>query len=436
MDSSSRKGAVWAWLVVLGCIGFYSIPTGIIGNTSGIYVAPVMEQFGWSQTDTTMYRTIQPLVAAVCAPIAGKLLERYNPRWILAAVSAVFGLASLASAYATELWQWNLYGVAFGVTSAFFMYLAAPVLINSWFRKGNGIAISITAATLSILAAVASPIGQALISEYGWQASRAALSVVTTVLSVLLTISFVRKSPSVMGLVPFGSPSAEASEAGVDNLGSQGASSGKAGNSGDEASGATVAQALKSPGLYLLILVACIFVMCAAFFQQIPAFAAHGELGAAAGAAAVSIIMVGGVVFKLILGALNDRIGVNHTGMIAAGCGALGIFLAFIAHDNVALFYLGMVVFGGGYAGLTVIAPMLARDAFGQRSYSQIYSWVSTGIFVATAVSFLVYGLIYDLTGNYDLCFVLVIALYLIALVLTPVTIRVSRRCWSGGGKR
>ena len=88
MGTARTKGAVWAWLVVIGCIGFYSIPTGIIGNTSGIFVAPVMDQFGWTQTDTTMYRTIQPLVAAVCAPIAGKLMEKYNPRWILAAVSA------------------------------------------------------------------------------------------------------------------------------------------------------------------------------------------------------------------------------------------------------------------------------------------------------------------------------------------------------------
>ena len=94
MGTARTKGAVWAWLVVIGCIGFYSIPTGIIGNTSGIFVAPVMDQFGWTQTDTTMYRTIQPLVAAVCAPIAGKLMEKYNPRWILAAVSAAFGPVS------------------------------------------------------------------------------------------------------------------------------------------------------------------------------------------------------------------------------------------------------------------------------------------------------------------------------------------------------
>lgn len=427
MGIARTKGAVWAWLVVIGCIGFYSIPTGIIGNTSGIFVAPVMDQFGWTQTDTTMYRTIQPLVAAVCAPIAGKLMEKHNPRWILATVSAAFGLASLASAYATELWQWNLYGVVFGVTSAFFMYLAAPVLIDAWFKKGAGLAISITAAVLSILAAVASPVGQELINQFGWQTARAALSVVTTVLSVALTVAFVRKSPSVMGLVPFGADEkARPAAARVDGADAA---------TPEAEEGATVAQAIKSPGLYLLILVACIFVMCAAFFQQIPAFCSHGALGASAGAMAVSIIMVGGVVFKLLLGALNDKIGVKFTGVIAASCGAVGILLAYIAGSNIALFYAGMVIFGGGYAGLTVIAPMLARAAFGSLNYSQIYSWVSTGIFIATAVSFLVYGMIYDTTGSFDLCFILVIALYVLAVVLVPVTLALSRASWRSDGK-
>ena len=416
MGIARTKGAVWAWLVVIGCIGFYSIPTGIIGNTSGIFVAPVMDQFGWTQTDTTMYRTIQPLVAAVCAPIAGKLMEKHNPRWILAAVSAAFGLASLASAYATELWQWNLYGVVFGVTSAFFMYLAAPVLINAWFKKGAGLAISITAAVLSILAAVASPVGQELINQFGWQTARAALSAVTTVLSVALTVAFVRKSPSVMGLMPFGADE-KARPAAARADGADAAAP-------EAEEGATVAQAIKSPGLYLLILVACIFVMCAAFFQQIPAFCSHGALGASAGAMAVSIIMVGGVVFKLLLGALN-----------AASCGAVGILLAYIAGSNIALFYAGMVIFGGGYAGLTVIAPMLARAAFGSLNYSQIYSWVSTGIFIATAVSFLVYGMIYDTTGSFDWCFILVIALYVLAVVLVPVTLALSRATWRSDGK-
>ncbi len=418
--SSASRGKVWAWLVVLGCIGFYSIPTGIIGNTSGIFVAPVMDQFGWTQTDTTMYRTIQPIVSAIVAPFAGRILQKGNPRWILAIVSAAFGLASWASAYATELWQWNLYGVVFGITAGFFMYLAAPVLVNAWFKKNAGIAISITAAVLSLVAAIGSPIGQQLIDAYGWQTARAAMSLFTTVVSVVLTVLFVRKSPDVMGLLPYGAG---------DTPGESAAEAKKEAESYEE-QGATMQQAMKSPGLYMLVLVAGIFVMCAAFFQQIPAICTRGELGAAAGAMAVSIMMVGGIVFKLVLGALNDVIGVRWTGIISAAAGGIGIFLAYIAGSNVMVFYAGMVIFGGGYAGLTVIAPMLARTAFGSLNYSQIYSWVSTGIFIFTAISFVVYGMIYDTTGSYDLCFVVVIAMYVLAVVLVPLTIKVSQAAW------
>lgn len=420
MSSASSKGKIWAWLVVLGCIGFYSIPTGIIGNTSGIFVAPVMDQFGWTQTDTTMYRTIQPIVSAIVAPFAGRILQKGNPRWILAIVSAAFGIASWASAYATELWQWNLYGVVFGITAGFFMYLAAPVLVNAWFKKGAGVAISITAAVLSLVAAIGSPIGQELISMYGWQTARAMMSIFTTVLSVVLTVLFVRKSPEVMGLLPYGAG---------DKPGETDAQAKQEAEKFEE-EGATMQQAMKSPGLYMLVLVAGIFVMCAAFFQQIPAICTRGELGAAAGAMAVSIMMVGGIVFKLALGALNDIIGVRWTGIISAAAGGIGIFLAFIAGSNIAIFYAGMVIFGGGYAGLTVIAPMLARTAFGSLNYSQIYSWVSTGIFIFTAISFVVYGMIYDTTGSYDLCFIVVIAMYVLAVILVPLTITVSQKAW------
>ena len=45
------------------------------------------------------------------------------------------------------------------------------------------------------------------------------------------------------------------------------------------------------------------------------------------------------------------------------------------------------------------VAEELARAGFGPLNYSKSYSWVSTGIVIAAAVSFLVYGLIYDSTG-------------------------------------
>lgn len=412
--TESQKSTIWACLVVVGCIGFYAIPTGIIGNTAGIFVTPVMDEFGWSQTDTTMYRTIQPLVSAVVCPFAGKILDKYDPRWVLTLITVLFGVGSIWSSYATTLIEWNIYGVIYGVTAGFFMYLAAPVLINNWFKKGNGTAIAVTAASLSLIGAVASPLGQSLINEYGWQTARMMLSVFVTVCGGLLCFLFVRKNPTTMGLQPVGAEEV----------------SGDAPYDPSQEEGAEVKDAIKSPGLYLLLIVAGIFVMCAAFFQQIPAICSRGELGADVGAMAVSIMMVGGVIWKLILGGLNDVIGVKYTGVIAAAGGAIGIAMAFTAGGNVIMFYAAMIIFGAGYAGLTVIAPVLARSAFGSRNYAQIYSWVSTSIYIFTAVCFVLYGMIYDLTGSYDLCFILVIAMYVAAAVLVPVTLKVSQRCW------
>lgn len=405
----------WPWLVLLGCIGFYSIPVGLIGNTAGLYVAPVMAEFGWDQTGTTMYRTIQPIVAALCTPIAGRVLARYSARLILTITSLVFGLSSVATAFATELWQWHLYGVVYGVTCAFFMYLAAPVLVNRWFHKSNGLVLGITAAALSILAAIASPIAQALIDAHSWQYSRIVVGLVATVASVVMSFLFVRDSPEKMGVPAYGDGEVDENRP-VDAV--------------RATEGATRAQALATPGLYLVILIAAIIVMTAAFFQQIPAYTAKSPLGAAAGAVAVSIVMIGGTVGKLVLGWLADRIGIKPTAIAAMLCGAAGMTMAFVATDHL-VFYLGMVVFGVGYAGLTVIVPLLVRNSFGSLNYAEIYSWVSTGIFVSTAVSFLVYGRIVDLTGSFAWCFYLVIGLYLIAAVLIVPAVNLSRRAWA-----
>lgn len=76
-------------------------------------------------------------------------------------------------------------------------------------------------------------------------------------------------------------------------------------------------------------------------------------------------------------------------------------------------------------AGLRRFASFLQKKAeLAQR-------WLgSTGIFIATAISFTVYGLIYDNTGSYDGCFMVVIALYVVAAVLVPFTLKAGNKLW------
>lgn len=43
--------------------------------------------------------------------------------------------------------------------------------------------------------------------------------------------------------------------------------------------------------------------------------------------------------------------------------------------------------------------------------------------------------MIYDTTGSFDLCFILVIGMYVLAVVLVPVTLAVSQKAWKRRGK-
>lgn len=418
VSSRAPSRSNYAWLILLACIGFYAVPVGIVGNTSGIFVTPVMDEFGWSRTEATLYMTIQPWVAAVCTPFAGKLMSRYNPRWILTITALAYGLGTIYTAYATSPWQWHLYGVIYGISCSFFMFLAVPTLVNAWFKKSAGLAIGIAGATLSILAAIASPVGQSMIESQGWSQTRMIFGVIITVVSVLLTVLFVRKDPASMNVLPYGAGESPAPAAG------------QAAEPVEE-EGATLAQARRIPAFYLLILVAGFLCFCAAFFQQIPSFASEGALGAAAGAMAVSIVMIGGTIGKFLLGWMSDVFGSKVTGVVAGACGALGLALALLAGGNQVVFYIGMGVFGVGYSALTVVSPMVARESFGTANYAEIYSWVSTGIFVFSGLAALTYARIYDMTGSFTPAFVLVICLYVAVAIFVPIITSTARKGWA-----
>jgi hypothetical protein len=77
---------------------------------------------------------------------------------------------------------------------------------------------------------------------------------------------------------------------------------------------------------------------------------------------------------------------------------------------------------------------MVAREGFGTANYAEIYSWVSTGIFVFSGLAALTYARIYDMSGSFTPAFVLVIGLYLAVAVFVPVIVRTARRGWAGRG--
>ena len=414
MGTENVKGSNYAWAVAIACIAFYAVPLGFAANHAGLFITPVMNEFGWSRTDATLFMSIQPWVAALCTPLAGKLISKYNPRWIMTASVLVFGLANLACAWFTAPWQWNIYGVLYGASSAFWMYIATPTMVNRWFAKSNGTVIGVIGVMVSLFGAIMSPIINGWIASMGWQTARIICSVIVIVVGGGLTAALLRESPEKMGVLPWGYGTVEEKKSEAASQIAVGA---------DE--GATVAQARKNPALWLLI------IMAASFVQQLASYASTGALGAAVGAMAVSVAMVASIIGKFGLGWLCDHIGARATGVIAGVLGGAGAAIAFFSGANVMGFYVGVALFGVGYSALNIVPPMTCRQAFGNKDYANIFSMVATGLNVFSGFSALIYAQIFDITGSFAGAFWMIIVFYVLVIVLSLVIVPMGRKSWA-----
>ncbi len=420
MGTENVKGSNYAWAVAIACVAFYAVPLGFAANHAGLFITPVMNEFGWSRTDATLFMSIQPWVAAICTPIAGKLISKYNPRWIMTASVLVFGLANLACAWFTEAWQWDIYGALYGASAAFWMYIATPTMVNRWFAKSNGTVIGVIGVMVSLFGAIMSPIIQGWITGMGWQTARIICSVIVIVVGGGLTAALLRESPEKMGVLPWGYGTVEEKKSEAASEIAVGA---------DE--GATAAQARKNPALWLLIVMAGFFVISASFVQQLSSYASTGELGAAVGAMAVSIAMVASIIGKFGLGWLCDHIGARMTGVISGVLGGAGAAIAFFAGANVMGFYVGVALFGVGYSALNIVPPMTCRQAFGNKDYANIFSMVATGLNVFSGFAALIYAQIFDITGSFAGAFWMIIIFYVLVIVLSLVIVPMGRKAWA-----
>ena len=284
-----------------------------------------------------------------------------------------------------------MYGVLYGASAAFWMYIATPTFINRWFAKSNGTVIGVIGVCASLLGAFMSPVIQGWISGYGWHTARIIISLIALIASVVLTAALLRESPEKMGVLPWGYGAAEVASAKSE-------AKSVIDVAADE--GATAAQARKNPALWLLIVMAGFFVIAAGMMQQFSSYASTGALGAAVGAMGVTVCMIGQLFGKFSV-------------------------------DNAMMFYVGVFLFGIGFAALNIVPPMACRQAFGQKDYANIFSMVATGLNVFSGFSALIYAQIFDITGSFAGCFYLIIGFYVVTLICSLVIVPMGRRSWA-----
>jgi len=409
----NTKKSYYPWVIVGTALFWSGLIFGLMGNTVGLYYSPVSQEMGWTMTQTSFFMTIYPIVAGIVSPLAGKLFNSYSKtQYILAAVAIIWCLTYLWSSTFSELWQWSVYGVITGVLGGFLMYIPVPFLVNNWFTKQKGIALGIAACFVNVIPAIFNPVITAQIAANGWRSVRMTVGIVLLVIVVPVTLILVRRFPSDKGLQPWGAGE-ETGDAQAQAL-----------------TGVKTSVATKSPAFWLALLAAACIVSCAAINQRIASLATAREFNPVAVGMASSIIMFGGIFGKFILGFIKDKTNNSIiTGLTCAAFGLIGCFLFLtVGTSGVAIFYISILIYGFGYAGLTVVPPMVVEEAFGGKNFGQIYANVSVVTCVASSVTSLIYAMIIDRTGGYEGCFYLAIGFYAVFAICVPLIVKIGKK--------
>jgi len=403
----------YAWLIMVGCCFLQAGGLGGVLDAAGVFFAPVCMDLGVGQGDLAFYLTLYFLATIVAMPLVGNMLPRFNVR-ILLSVAFILVVAGVACmGMYDQVWQWYISGLVFGLAGSFIFIVPAPILIANWFHKRTGIVMGITMCFSGIGGAILAPIFTALIQSFGWRMSYGIAAIILAVLVLPWTLFVLRLHPRDMGLKPYGWTDED--EAALKTRESE---------QRPTVSGVSAKRAVRSIAFVCMFLFSGLIAYFAGFNSNLPRFALSIGYEPMFGATMLSAVMVGNVADKLLMGYLNDRIGVHLTVLIQLAMVIIG-FLGFLFFSESPTLLLAAAFFFGVQNSLvSVSTPLLIRRIFGERDFTQIYTYARIGTGLIGCLGPVTVGYLFDWSGSFDYAFMLGIGICVVGFVV----IRISGR--------
>ena len=376
------------WAVLLGAfIGSGVGLASMVYYSTGIWIRPWQEEFGWTRAEIGLQQSISVVVMMLLAPLVGRLIDRYGLRRVTAICLFGYGLFlavfPFMSGALLVLYALSFGYAIFGVGTTGIAFTRA---VNAFFIKNRGLALGICLTSTGIMAFAMPRFMTPYVAEHGWRAGFWVMFAIV-MMSVPIVYFLLRDAPE-------------------DEDGAQ----------AQALTGQTFNEAIRTVTFWKVASI--FFLISTAILGLIPAFIPllqdagltakqAGQLGAALG---LSVMVA-----RLFIGFIIDRVFAPYVAAVAFSCVALGCLalgLGGIEYAMVAAIALGFAV----GAEVDLIGYFTARY-FGLAHYGAIYG-LQYSIFIFGAAIGPVYtGYIWDVTGNYDL------ALIIAAALMVPVVI-------------
>lgn len=391
MNQKNRKRG---WTVALAALATNLI-LGILYSWSIIQKALVAD-WGWSNTQASLPYTVCIATFALTMVFAGRAQDKYGPRPVAFLGGILFGTGMIVSSFTRNPAVMIITFGILGGTGIGFGYSAVTPCAIKWFdEKRKGLISGIVVSGVGLSPVYIAPITNSLLKSGTIEETFLHLGIFTLVGVPLLSL-ILRNPP-----------------AGYGSSGLKGSTAGSGHKSITVKSASGNSMEKKDYSWHKMIKTRSFILLWITYLMS--AAAGLMLLGHLAGIASVQAKWQAGFILVVILsvfnaigrvagGILSDKAGRVNALFIVFLIQAINMFL-FSYYQNIPSLIGGAIIAGLAYGSLFALFPAATADFFGIRNLGVNYGLIFTGWGVAGIIGPVLGGIAADITGSYNISF-------------------------------
>lgn len=400
MNFAPRQPRIfYGWYIVAAICLITTVTSGLAFYNLSILLDAFVSERGFPVALTSAATASFFIAGGFAGVIVGRLVDRFDPRAVIAGAATLGAVCLLSVGYLREPWQLFLFHVAFGVAYGGTGLVPMTTLVTRWFNAKRALALSIASTGLSLGGILIAPFVALSIERAGlsgtgpWMGAAFFLGIVPVSWFVL------RASPAAMGLAEDGAGQAADGFEPVPqpSIGY------------DEA---------KRSAFFYAVSVAYLFLLGA----QVGAIAhlfrlANLRDGPRTAALALAFLAAASIVGRLSGGWLLLKVPVRAFAlalMVIQGVALLG--LAF-AESRISILAT-VALFGITIGNSLMMHPLLLAEKYGTVEYGRIYSMSQFLAMTGVAGGPAAIGVLYEWSGGYSMPFVVMAAATALGLLV------------------
>lgn len=412
-----NKKIHYAWIIlILTFIALLSAQG--VRLSFGAFITPWEEEFSTTRGVISLVAFISYLVFAFSQPFIGRLIDRYGVRSILSFSILLVGISTLLTFFVTSPWQLMIiYGILASIGFGGSSNVAGTIAISNWFVEKKGLALGLMSAGTAAGQLLLVPLSLILNAQFGWKTTVVILGCFLTFIIFPLLFLFIRTYPYEKNSTAYGDLTLHAH---------------------DDPSSKTKPKAVlsifqllrKKEFLFLMIpFFVCGVTTTGLMDTHLIPFAQYCGFSPTITGIAVSLLAGFNIIGTVLSGYLADRWSCRHMLAFLYGTRALSIVLLLVIVHNTSLFgffisqshLLIIFAISFGVVNFATVAPTvkLATDYFKNLSVGAVVGWLYLSHQLGSALGSFLPGILFDLTGAYDISFIASIILLIAATIFS-----------------